>query len=230
RKVPFSIRSASASLYSIPDSIEEASINLGVSPVKSFFKVVLPVMKPAILGAAILMWVTSLAEISATIVLYYGGMETMPIQMFRQIDAGYLARASAYGVILMFVIIVPVYLAVRFLKLDLFSSRYLCDATHMSQRTFLKTGAATVFAPAAMTFGAAAFAAEAVVYTSNNVQVIDVALDIAKEQARDLTVQRVTSGTGALMKRIEAEAAKPLGDVVWGAGFGTMAARSDERR
>lgn len=123
RKVPFSIRSASASLYSIPDSIEEASVNLGVPPVKSFFKVVLPVMKPAIFGAAILMWVTSLAEISATIVLYYGGMETMPIQMFRQIDAGYLARASAYGVILMFVIIVPVYLAVRFLKLDLFSSR-----------------------------------------------------------------------------------------------------------
>lgn len=123
RKVPFSIRSASASLYSIPDSIEEASINLGVPPIASFFKVVLPVMKPAILGAAILMWVTSLAEISATIVLYYGGMETMPIQMFRQIDAGYLARASAYGVILMFVIIVPTYLAVRFLKLDLFSSR-----------------------------------------------------------------------------------------------------------
>lgn len=123
RKVPFSIRSASASLYSIPDSIEEASINLGVSPVVSFFKVVLPLMKPAILAAAILMWVTSLAEISATIVLYYGGMETMPIQMFRQIDAGYLATASAYGVILMFVILVPVYLAVRFLKLDLFSSR-----------------------------------------------------------------------------------------------------------
>jgi iron(III) transport system permease protein len=123
RKVPFSIRSASASLYSIPDSIEEASINLGVSPIASFFKVVLPVMKPAIFGAAILMWVTSLAEISATIVLYYGGMETMPIQMFRQIDAGYLARASAYGVILMIVIIVPIYLAVRFLKLDLFSSR-----------------------------------------------------------------------------------------------------------
>ncbi|ERT55215.1 MULTISPECIES: ABC transporter permease [Alcaligenes] len=123
RKVPFSIRSASASLYNIPDSIEEASINLGVSPFQSFFKVVLPLMKPAILGAAILMWVTSLAEISATIVLYYGGMETMPIQMFRQIDAGFLARASAYGVILMVVILVPIYLAIRFLKLDLFSSR-----------------------------------------------------------------------------------------------------------
>lgn len=123
RKVPFSIRSASGSLYSIPDSIEEASINLGVSPIKSFFKVILPIMKPAILASAILMWVTSLSEISATIVLYFGGMETMPIEMYRQIDAGYLARASAYGVILMFVILVPVFLAIRFLKLDLFSAR-----------------------------------------------------------------------------------------------------------
>ena len=123
RKVPFSIRSASGALYSIPDSIEEASINLGVSPLKSFFKVILPIMKPAIFAAAILMWVTSLSEISATIVLYFGGMETMPIEMYRQIDAGYLARASAYGVILMFIILVPVYLATRFFKLDLFSVR-----------------------------------------------------------------------------------------------------------
>ena len=123
RKVPFSIRSASGALYSIPDSIEEASINLGVSPIKSFFKVILPIMKPAILAAAILMWVTSLSEISATIVLYFGGMETMPIEMYRQIDAGYLARASAYGVILMFIILVPVYLATRLFKLDLFSVR-----------------------------------------------------------------------------------------------------------
>lgn len=123
RKVPFSIRSASASLYNIPDSMEEAAVNLGASPLRSFWSVVLPVMKPAIWAAAILMWVTSLAEISATIVLYYGGMETMPIEMFNQIDAGYLARASAYGVVLMFTIIVPLFIATRFFKLDLFASR-----------------------------------------------------------------------------------------------------------
>lgn len=68
------------------------------------------------------------------------------------------------------------------------------------------------------------FAASAVVYTSNNVQVIDTATDIAKKMAPDLSIQKVTSGTGALMKRIEAEAKNPLGDVVWGAGFGTMVA------
>jgi len=65
---------------------------------------------------------------------------------------------------------------------------------------------------------------EAIVYTSNNVQTIDAALDIAKESNPDLNIQKVTSGTGALMKRIEAEVENPLGDVVWGGGFGTMAA------
>src|SRR5699024_6436591 len=65
---------------------------------------------------------------------------------------------------------------------------------------------------------------EAIVYTSNNVQTIDAALDIAKESNPDLNIQKVTSGTGALMKRIEAEVENPFDDVVWGGGFGTMAA------
>jgi iron(III) transport system substrate-binding protein len=77
---------------------------------------------------------------------------------------------------------------------------------------------------ASMLLGSAAMANDAVMYTSNNVQTIDTAVDIAREKAPDLSIQKVTSGTGALMKRIEAEAANPLGDVVWGAGFGTMAA------
>ena len=79
-------------------------------------------------------------------------------------------------------------------------------------------GALTLLSPAT------AFANSAVMYTSNNVQVIDTATDVAKKTAPGLNIQKVTSGTGALMKRIEAEAKNPLGDVVWGAGFGTMAA------
>jgi len=87
-----------------------------------------------------------------------------------------------------------------------------------------KLGISALFATATLALGTPGHAAEAVVYTSNNVQVIDVALDVAENTAPGLKVQRVTSGTGALMKRIEAEAKNPLGDVVWGAGFGTMAA------
>ncbi len=89
---------------------------------------------------------------------------------------------------------------------------------------YLRHCIAATLGSAALLAGTSAVAADAIVYTSNNVQTIETALDIARKKAPDLNIQQVTSGTGALMKRIEAEAANPLGDVVWGAGFGTMAA------
>jgi iron(III) transport system permease protein len=121
RRLPFGVRNASSMLYNIPSSIEEASISLGVTPFKTFLKVVLPVMKGSIFSAAILMWATSISELSASIVLYTGNLETMPIAIFRQVDTGRLGLASAYGCVLVTLILVPVALAVKFLKINLFS-------------------------------------------------------------------------------------------------------------
>jgi len=111
RRIPNSVRAAVGPLHNIRDSIEEASVSLGVPPLKSFFKVVMPLIGPAVAAAAILMWVTSLSELSATIVLYYGGMSTMPIEIFQQVDSGRLAPASAYSVILMLAIFLPLAVA-----------------------------------------------------------------------------------------------------------------------
>lgn len=111
RRIPNSVRAAVGPLHNVRDSIEEASVSLGVPPLKSFFKVVLPLIGPAVAAAAVLMWVTSLSELSATIVLYYGGMSTMPIEIFQQVDSGRLALASAYSVILMLAIFVPLAIA-----------------------------------------------------------------------------------------------------------------------
>ena len=87
RRLPFAVRNASSVLFNIPDSIEEASISLGVSPLMTFFKVILPAMKASIISAAILMWLTTISELSASIVAYSGGLETMPIAIF-QVDGG----------------------------------------------------------------------------------------------------------------------------------------------
>ncbi|MBL0140572.1 MAG: iron ABC transporter permease [Betaproteobacteria bacterium] len=111
RRIPNSVRAAVGPLHNVRDSIEEASISLGVPPLRSFFKVVMPLIRPAVAAAAILMWVTSLSELSTTIVLYYGGMSTMPIEIFQQVDSGRLALASAYSVILMLAIFVPLAIA-----------------------------------------------------------------------------------------------------------------------
>jgi iron(III) transport system permease protein len=111
RRIPNSVRAAVGPLHNIRDSIEEASVSLGVTPLATFFKVVLPLLMPAVWAAALLMWVTSLSELSATIVLYYGGMSTMPIEIFQQVDSGRLALASAYSVLLLLAIFAPLALA-----------------------------------------------------------------------------------------------------------------------
>ncbi len=123
RRLPFGVRNASSTLYNIPDSIEEASTSLGVPPIRSFFAVVLPLMVPAIVAASVLTWTTTVAELSASIIVYSGGRETLPIKIFRLIDSGLMAQASAYGLILIAIIIVPIILATRLGKVDLFASR-----------------------------------------------------------------------------------------------------------
>jgi iron(III) transport system permease protein len=123
RRLPFGIRNASSTLYNIPNSIEEASISLGVPPLKSFAAVVLPLMIPAVAAAGVLVWTTTVAELSASIVVYSGGRETLPIQVFRLIDSGLMAQASAYGLVLVAIILIPIVVATTAFRLDIFGSK-----------------------------------------------------------------------------------------------------------
>ena len=123
RRLPFGMRNASSTLYNIPRSLEEASISLGVPPVRTFLKVVLPLMIPALAAAAVLTWTTTVAELSASIIVYSGGRETVPIQIFKLIDSNLMAQASAYGLILISVILAPIIVATKIFRIDLFSSR-----------------------------------------------------------------------------------------------------------
>lgn len=123
RRLPFGIRNASSTLYNIPNSIEEASVSLGVPPVRSFLNVVLPLMIPSIAAAGVLVWTTTVAELSASVVVYSGGRETLPIQIFRLIDSGLMAQASAYGLVLVATILIPIVIATTVFKLDIFGAR-----------------------------------------------------------------------------------------------------------
>ena len=71
---------------------------------------------------------------------------------------------------------------------------------------------------------AIAQAQTAVLYSSNNTETIEIALNVAKKKMPSLKVQQVTGGTGALMKRIQAEAKNLQGDILWSGGFGTLGA------
>jgi iron(III) transport system permease protein len=67
-KIPYTVRSGSAFLYQSDPAIEEASINLGVSPMRTFFTVTARLMFPGILSGAILSWITCINELSSSII------------------------------------------------------------------------------------------------------------------------------------------------------------------
>lgn len=122
RKAPYSIKTTSSLLQQIDPSVEEASINLGVPPVHSFVRVVLPIMMPGIVAGAIIMWVTTLAELSSTIVLYYGPWATMTVEIFQRIGSGDFGPASAYATILIISVLIPLFILNRVSRKDLASS------------------------------------------------------------------------------------------------------------
>lgn len=122
RRLPFGIRNASSTLYNIPNSIEEASISLGVPPFRSAVQAVLPMILAPVAAAGVLVWTTTVAELSASVVVYSAGQETLPIQIFRLIDSNLMAQASAYGLVLVVVILLPIFVATRVFKIDLFAT------------------------------------------------------------------------------------------------------------
>jgi len=103
RRLPYSVRSAASILKQIDPALEEAGINLGSPPGRTFRTVTLPLMKSGIISGAIMSWVTSMNELSASILLYVGKTMTMPIKIYLSVVDGYFGTASAMSTILLVV-------------------------------------------------------------------------------------------------------------------------------
>ncbi|MCC3356101.1 ABC transporter permease [Bacillus sp. REN16] len=102
RKLPYTMRSSTAILYQIDKSVEEASISLGVPPMKTFFKTTAVLMLPGVLSGAILSWVTTINELSSTIVLYAGHTATITVTIYREVFTANFGTAAALASILSF--------------------------------------------------------------------------------------------------------------------------------
>ena len=100
RRMPYTIRSATATLMQIPMSIEEASISLGASKLKTFIKITVPMMSNGILSGAILSWVAIVTELSSSIILYNNRNITLTMSAYVAISRGNYGLAAAFAAIL----------------------------------------------------------------------------------------------------------------------------------
>ena len=100
RRLPYTIRSATATLMQISLSIEEAAISLGASKLKTFIKITVPMMANGILSGAILSWVAIVTELSSSIILYSNKSITLTMSTYLAILRGNDGIAAAFATIL----------------------------------------------------------------------------------------------------------------------------------
>ncbi len=105
RYMPVGIRSGIASLSQLDPSLEEASTTLGGKNSDTLFKVVFPLIKPAIVSGWVFGFVRSITAISAVIFLTTARTRVATVVILNRIEAGTLGVASAYSTVLIAIIL-----------------------------------------------------------------------------------------------------------------------------
>ena len=116
RRLPYTIRSATATLMQISLSIEEAAISLGASKLKTFALITVPMMANGILSGAILSWVAIVTEMSSSIILYSNKSITLTMSTYLAILRGNDGIAAAFATILTVVTILSLLLYLKISK------------------------------------------------------------------------------------------------------------------
>jgi len=99
--LPYVVRVIGASLAAFDFSVEEAAISLGSPPLKTFFTVVLPNVRPGVIAAFILAFITSINDVSISIFLTGPGLSTLPIQILAHVEQFFDPTIASVSVLLM---------------------------------------------------------------------------------------------------------------------------------
>jgi molybdate transport system permease protein len=101
--VPFAIMPLVAGFQSIGPEYVEAAALLGASPLRSFFDITLPLAKPAVLSATVLVFLHTVGEFGVVLMLggnIPGTTQTLSIALFDQVQDGRYDAANRTALLL----------------------------------------------------------------------------------------------------------------------------------
>lgn len=109
--IPFVIITVTATLVGFDRSLTRAAANMGAGPVKTFFKIQMPLILPGVVSGGLFAFITSFDEVVVVLFVGSAGQKTLPWQMFtglrEQISPTILAVATiliGISVLLLFVL------------------------------------------------------------------------------------------------------------------------------
>jgi iron(III) transport system permease protein len=103
RFLPQAVGSTRASLLQVDPDLPAAARVLGRSPGAAFRDVTLPLVAPGVVAGAALVFLTTMKELPATLLLRPTGFETLVTRVWRAESAGYFGAAALPALILVVV-------------------------------------------------------------------------------------------------------------------------------
>jgi iron(III) transport system permease protein len=113
RNMPVGVRSGMAALAQIDKSLDEASFTLGARTGQTVWRVVMPLLRPAIVATLVFSFVHAMTAVSAIIFLTSARYNMATAYIVNRVEAGEYALAIAYSTVL----IVVMALAIAFIQL-----------------------------------------------------------------------------------------------------------------
>jgi iron(III) transport system permease protein len=100
RFMPYGMRYNATSMLALHKELEESSMMSGASWGMTFWRVVLPLLKPGLIAGWIYVVIVSVRELSSSILLYSPGSEVISIMIWEYWQNGQYVELSALGVML----------------------------------------------------------------------------------------------------------------------------------
>jgi spermidine/putrescine transport system permease protein len=85
---PFVMAAVQARLAGIDPALEEAALDLGATPLKAFWFVIVPYLMPAIVSGALMAFALSMDELIVTYFVKSAGSTTLPVEIFGRVKKG----------------------------------------------------------------------------------------------------------------------------------------------
>jgi spermidine/putrescine transport system permease protein len=96
---PFVLVAVQARLQGLDPSLEEAALDLGATPLKAFWLVIVPCLKPAIIAGALMAFTLSMDELIVTVFVKSAASSTLPVKVFDMARVGLNPMLNALSAI-----------------------------------------------------------------------------------------------------------------------------------